>query len=130
MASETNILGRPSKYKEAYCSLVIEEMTQGKSLTAFAAEIGVSRDTITEWCAVHPEFSVAVKKAKAKCLAWWEERGRNIALSGGGTGSATLAVFGMKNMGPDDWKDKHEFDGNLGVTINVVQRGSNNKPTE
>lgn len=107
--------GRPTKYQLTYCDLVIEEMAQGKSLTAFAAEIGVSRETIEEWRRVHPEFSVSVKIAKAKCAAWWEERGR--ALSQGALGNAGVVVFGLKNMAPEDWVERTEtkVDGSLTV---------------
>ena len=97
--------GAPSKYKPEYCDLAIEAGTEGKSLTAFAADIGVSRDTITEWCKVHVEFSLAVKKAKAKCTAWYEQELRRVVQNGGGAGTATLIVFGLKNMGPTDWAD-------------------------
>ena len=105
-----NPVGRPSKYNPKYCARVVMEMANGKSLTAFAADIDVDRDTITEWCNVHPDFSLAVRKGKAKCAAWWEQRGRDIAEKGGGSGSATLAIFGMKNMAADDWREKSEVD--------------------
>lgn len=117
---EKRPVGRPSKYQPTYCNLVIEEMAQGKSLTAFAAEIGVARSTIQEWEAEFPEFSVAVKKAKAKCAAWWEERGRNIAMAGGGPGAATLAIFGMKNMAPDEWEDKSKISGDPLNPLRIV----------
>jgi hypothetical protein len=124
--SQKRPVGRPSLYRETYSHQVIEEMSTGKSLTAFAAEIGVARSTIQEWEAEHPEFSVAVKKGKAKCAAWWEARGRQIAVSGGaGPGAATLAIFGMKNMGSDDWKDKSELSADVGLTINVIERAGN-----
>ncbi len=117
MAEETRPVGRPSKYKETYCDLVIESMSEGKSLTAFAADIGVARDTITEWADVHPEFSAAVKRGKAKCAAWWEERGRIMAQNGGGPGQATAVIFGLKNMGRDDWADRHEHTGADGAPL-------------
>ena len=118
--TEKNPVGRPSKYLPSYCGLVVEEMAEGKSLTAFAAEIGVSRDTITEWAATHPEFSLAVKKGKAKCAAWWEQRGRNIALAGGGPGAATLAIFGMKNMAPDEWEEKTKIAGDAQNPLKLI----------
>lgn len=98
--------GRPSEYKPIYCDLVIEAMTEGKSLTAFAADIGVARSTIQNWSEAHPEFMVAVNIAKAKCAAWWEERGRSAATAGGAPGQVTAIIFGLKNMAPDDWREK------------------------
>ena len=98
--------GRPSKYKPTYCDLVIEHMSEGASLTSFAAEIGVARSSINEWMENHAEFSEAVKIGKAKCAAWWEKLGRNNAITG--EGNATLVIFGLKNMAPEDFRDKQE----------------------
>lgn len=98
--------GRPSEYNPVYCDLVIEAMTDGKSLTAFAAEIGVARSTINYWMDSYPEFSEAVNIAKAKCAAWWEERGRLAATTGGAPGQVTAIIFGLKNMAADDWREK------------------------
>ena len=102
--------GRPSKYDPVYCEQVIEHLEQGSGLTSFAARIGVARSTINEWMKAHPEFSDACARARAKCAAWWEDRGRSIALAGGGPGAATMAMFGMKNMGGEDWKDVSQLD--------------------
>lgn len=106
----SNPVGRPTKYDPAYCEAVIEHMAEGASLTAFAGDIGVARSTINQWMEDQPEFSEAVRVAKAKCAAWWERAGRMIVMGGGGPGASTLAVFGMKNMAPDDWRDKQELD--------------------
>lgn len=111
--------GRPSTYSPTYAGLVIEEMATGKSLTAFAAEIGVARSTINEWMGKHEEFSEAVKIAKAKCAAWWEEKGRAMATQGGAPGQVTAVIFGLKNMAPDDWADvvRNELTGKDGGPI-------------
>ena len=111
--------GRPSKYNEAYDSLIIEEMSQGKSIAAFAAEIGVARSTIQEWEKQYPTFSVALKTGKAKCAAWWEERIR--AIVKGETGNVTAAIFGLKNMAAEDWKDKHDVEHSGTMTVNVLK---------
>ena len=101
-------VGRPTKYKPEYCDMLVEHMAEGASMTSFAAEIDVSRETISEWGRVHPEFSVAIKKGKAKCAAWWERLGRQGAQ--GGDVNPTLVIFGLKNMAADDWRDKQELD--------------------
>lgn len=100
--------GRPSKYRPEYCDAIVEHMKDGASMTSFAAEINVARSTINEWVENYPEFSEAVTRAKAKCAAWWEAVGRNLALTG--QGNATLVVFGLKNMSGDDWRDRKEVD--------------------
>lgn len=110
MTDATRPVGRPSLYKAAFCQQVIEHMATGASLTSFAAEIDVARATLNVWMAEYPEFLDAVGTAKAKCAAWWEKRGRSIAETGGGPGAGTLVMFGLKNMGADDWSDRQSVD--------------------
>lgn len=100
--------GRPSKYDPKFCDMLIDHMSEGASMLSFAAEIDVNRDTLHEWARVHPEFSEAVTRGKAKCAAWWEKIGRNLAATG--EGNATLVVFGLKNMGGGEWVDRQEVD--------------------
>lgn len=102
--------GRPTKYDPMYCDMVEDEMKRGLSLTAFAGLIGVARSTINEWMAQNPEFSEAVGRAKAKRLLFWERQGLSVAESGGPGGQATMIIFGLKNMGGDEWKDKHDVE--------------------
>ena len=106
----TQPVGRPSLYDPEYCELVVAHLADGSSLTSFAAEIDVARSTINKWMGEHPEFSEACARAKAKSAAWWEKQGRSIALAGGGPGAATMTMFGMKNMGAEDWKDSAQVD--------------------
>jgi hypothetical protein len=128
-------IGRPTKYRPEYCDQVIAHMKEGASLTSFAAELCVARSTINEWMANNPEFSESVKIGKAACAAWWERLGRNNAMSG--DGNATLVIFGLKNMAPEDWRDRREFehsnpDGSLAPTKIIIQAASdangNNSP--
>ena len=110
--------GRPTKYDPAYCDAVVAHMSEGASLLSFAAEINVARSTINEWAEVHPEFSEAVSRGKAKCAAWWEAAARNLALTG--AGNATMCVFGLKNMGSDEWRDKQEVEHSGGLKIERI----------
>lgn len=79
------LLGRPTTYKPEYCEQVVEYCKDGDSLTAFAADIGCCRDTITEWRKVHPSFSLACKRALALGQKYWEKelkmcaRGESVA---------------------------------------------------
>ena len=100
--------GRPTDYLSEYCETVIEYCKDGNSLTAFAASIGVARQTITEWGNVHPEFSAAVKKAKAQAGLWWETKLKGHC-DGTSTGNTTAAIFGVKNFCPDDFKDDYNL---------------------
>ena len=103
-------IGRPSKYDPAYCQQVVEHMKAGASLTSFAASVDVARSTINEWMGEHPEFSEACARAKAATAAWWEEQGRIIVVKGGSSAQGSMAQFGMKNMGADDWKEASQID--------------------
>lgn len=112
-------VGRPTKYEPRFCEAVIEDMGEGYSLTAFAGLIGVNRDTINAWMAQFPEFSEAVTRAKAARLRNWEDAAIKMRTNGGGPGGATITVFGLKNMGGDEWSDttKHELTGKDGAAI-------------
>lgn len=95
-------VGRPSKYSKHYCDEVIACMSLGFSLTAFAGEIGVARSTINEWMEVHPEFSEAVKKGKAKRTLSLEKR----LLTADSGPVVTSSIFALKNADPDEWREK------------------------
>lgn len=114
-------VGRPSKYDPTFCDEVVEHLQGGASLTSFAANINVSRATLNVWMEQHPEFLEAVGIAKAKCAAWWELQGRKIAENGGGPGSSTLAIFGMKNMASEDWREKQEVEHSGGIDITEIK---------
>src|SRR3954465_1630351 len=113
MAHRAVAVGRPTKYDRRYCHDIVAFCRHGYSITAFAGHIGVARSTIQEWAGAHEEFSAAVKAPKAAAALWWEERGRTVAERGGGHGSATMVIFNLKNMAPDDYADKrqHEVSG-------------------
>lgn len=112
--------GRPTKYKPEYCERVIEAGREGYSLTAFAAMIEVDRDTITEWCSVHPEFSLAVKHHKAHRARMWEDRLAKVADRGGAPGQATAIIFGLKNVAPEEWRDRTEITGAEGAPLQIA----------
>jgi hypothetical protein len=112
--------GRPSKYDPAFCERLVAHMADGASVTSFAAEIDVARSTINQWAEVHPDFSEALTRGKAKCAAWWEKTGRSVASTG--TGNASMVIFGLKNMSADDWQDKQETKHTGTVGIETVTR--------
>lgn len=107
--------GRPTKYDTAYCEKLVEHMRDGSSVGSFCAEIDIARSTINLWASEHPEFMEALSRGKAKAQAWWEKAGRAVAT--GADGNATMCIFGMKNMGGDDWRDKQEVEHSGSLTI-------------
>jgi len=113
-------VGRPTKYEPRFCDELEACMAEGYSITAFAGKIGVSRSTINEWMSANPEFSEAVSRAKGKRLLHWETAALKVAKEGGGPGTATVIVFGLKNMGDDEWRDKQEFEHSGGAELSVT----------
>jgi transposase-like protein len=102
------LLGRPTKYKEEFNQLVLEDMLQGYTLSAFAGRLCVAPSTVHEWMQSFPEFSRAVARGKALRQRTWETEGLTIARTGGSGSQATMVIFGLKNMGSDEWRDKQE----------------------
>lgn len=91
-------------------------MRKGYSLTAFAGEIGVNRDTVVDWQKKFPEFSVAVKDGQAgrtRCL----EQGLLESELGPKT---TAHIFALKNADPEGWRDRHEVTGADGGPLQVI----------
>lgn len=123
--------GRPTDYRPEYCEAVIEHMKEGASLTSFAASVNCARSTINEWCDKNPEFSEAVKAAKAHCATWWETQGR-LGATGQANVNPTLVIFGLKNMAGEDWREKQDVnhtssDGSMSPTrIELVSPTNDN----
>lgn len=126
--------GQPTKYKPEYCEQIlaffnveptkfITEITTFKNgttkerevevannlptLERFAFNLGVSRDSLQEWAKVHPEFSVAYKRAKELQEQIWKVNALN------GNYNAAFAIFMGKNV--YGYKDKTEVDQNVSV---------------
>ena len=114
--------GRPTKYDASFCDAVVEHCKTGASLTSFAASVDVARSTINEWMEHQPEFSEAVKRAKAHCAAWWEQNARKGMTGESKDVNATLCIFGLKNMAAEDWREKQEVQHSGGVRVERVER--------
>lgn len=105
-------IGRPSKYDPAFCEMLLDHMWKGNSFQSFAAELGVSIDTIYEWAKVHTDFSESKKQGQGFEIAYWER-----ILRGGAQGSlkdfsATATIFALKNKAPAFYRDKIHVDAN------------------
>jgi hypothetical protein len=94
--------GRPSKYVPSCCARILELGRQGASRAQIAAALDINRDTLREWCGIHPEFSAAIKSAMDLSLAWWERIGQEHMLRPGF--NATAFIFQMVNRFPADYR--------------------------
>ena len=110
-------MGRPEKYNEQLSEQIINFMSEGKSLTAFAASINVCKDTIYEWTKKHPEFSDALGIAKTKCEAFWEQKGmEGLFIEKDKRLNTSLWTFYMKcRFG---WKEETVDGGHTVITLN------------
>jgi hypothetical protein len=110
--------GRPTDYKPAYGDEIISLMATGLSLTAAAADLGFHRDTIYAWAEKHPEFSDALKLAKAKRVLCLE---KDLLTAKDGP-VVTSRIFALKNADPTEWREKQvtEHVGKDGGPIETV----------
>lgn len=121
-------VGRPTKYKQEYCQLLIDHMAQGYSYETFPAIIDVCIKTIYTWETEYKEFLQAKMKAFSLCQKFWEELGVKHILNeswseGKGAGgskslNASVWIFNMKNR--FKWRDRQP-DEVIQVTQQVTQ---------
>jgi len=69
------VIGRPTKYNQSFCDVVIRLMKKGHSKLFVAGKLGISRDTLYEWCRKYPEFSDTIKAGEMMSYAYWEDLG-------------------------------------------------------
>lgn len=93
-------MGRKTKYKDNYPSLLREHMKNGDSYTSFASRIGVHIDTLYEWEKVYPEFTEAKKESLMHSQAFWEDIGKKMAQNG------NFQAWKMNMINRFAWRDK------------------------
>lgn len=118
--SNSAAVGRPSKYKDSFPADIIQLMSEGLSLTAAAASIGICRETAYAWEREIPEFSDAVKLARAKRTLKLE---RDLLMADNGP-TVTSRIFALKNACAAEWREKTETEisGPDGKPIESVTR--------
>lgn len=126
----TKRLGRPSEYRPEMCERIIQAMSEGLSLDAAAAEIGVSPRSCYQWQNDIPEFSQAIETGRAKALLAWERRA--IAIAGGESGNAAIISLALRNRSRSaaGWHDaarlEHSGPGGAAIQMQstVLEAGS------
>lgn len=97
-------VGRPTKYNLSMGEKAIELMAEGASKIEVAVGLGISRETLYDYCNKYPEFSDAIKKGESLSEGWWTRQGRiNLHNRDFNTG---LWFINMKNR--FGWRDKIE----------------------
>lgn len=111
---------RPTLYRPEHCEQVVELGRQGKSHAQIAATLEVSRQTLHNWAAAHPEFLDAITHARDLAQAWFEDKGQE-GLDKPGF-NASLWAKQVSCRFPDDYTDrqKRELTGRDGGPIAVA----------
>jgi len=72
-------MGQPTLYRPEYCEMLIKHYAEGGTFESFAGVVDVCYDTLYEWAKVHPAFSEAKNKGKAKSYKFYLDMGKMIA---------------------------------------------------
>lgn len=107
-------------YRKEFGHKLVQHMRTGRSLASFAGSIGVSPTTLKRWEEEHPEFREAIEIAKSINMGKWEEIAIDQA-TGETKGNSATTTFMMKNLHPDEYKDKQvvENEGNVVFMIDT-----------
>ena len=92
-------------YQPHYCHTVLGAGEEGRTLAGMARRLGVTKHQVVAWMEDHQPFREAVFEAQARAQTWWEDRLRQQALEG----NASSTQFAMKNMFPDQYRDRREM---------------------
>lgn len=114
---EGYVFGRPTDYRPEFCDKVVEWGRLGKSKAWMAAELGVSKQTVYDWEAAHPNFLEATTRAITFSQQWWEDAGQR----GMEADKFNSAVW-TKNMAArfrDEWTDRQELTGADGAALTL-----------
>lgn len=113
-------MGRPSKYTEDACRIVVELGREGASRAEMAADLDISFATWQNWEAAHPEFLAATIRARELGQSWWEKQGRKGIWSK--EFNANAYRLQVTNRFPADWRDKqdHEVSGPGGGPVEMI----------
>lgn len=116
--------GRPPDYRDTFCKRIIELGRVGYSQARMAADIGVSKQTITDWAKRHPEFSDALARARTLSQAWWEQQ----AIDGLRDRDFNASIWdkSVKSMFREDYTDRtiNEVVGKDDGAIEIKDSGS------
>jgi len=101
-------MGRRPDYKEEYCQMLIDHMSQGLSYETFAAVVKTHRSTLYRWEAKYSNFRDAKQTGVEAGQLLWEKIGIAQAVGDKALGKGNVAswIFNMKNR--YSWTDRTE----------------------
>lgn len=131
-------MGAPSKYKARFCRMLLAHMAGGLSFESFAGVVGVTNQTLYNWCDAHPDFLDTKKRAWELSRLWWEQLGiqgvqglgpevlrkRKIDSEGkieeeygAAQFNPTTWIFTMCNRFKEEWRQRNEVTGKDGEPL-------------
>ena len=72
---EIKYKGRPTKFEEKYCQMLVEHCAHGGHISDFCTQIGVSQSTVFLWLEKHRAFKEAANTAQAYSLRFYSKIG-------------------------------------------------------
>jgi hypothetical protein len=67
----TNPVGRPTSYNPEYCQVIEQLGADGLTVIELAVSLGVKKQTLYDWAALHPDFADAFTRAKESSEAFF-----------------------------------------------------------
>jgi transcriptional regulator with XRE-family HTH domain len=120
-------VGRPTDYRPEFCEQIIEFGKKGYSESQVAAEFGVTRKTLNNWEAEHPDFLYSSGVYRELAQSWWESLAQNQMLAPTPGFSSGLWSKSMAARFRDDYTERSKTDittggEKLSLDINLVRK--------
>lgn len=104
-------------YRPEHCQMILDDAALGHTLGATAAVIGVTRSTLHDWVASHPELGDAIARAKSVRQRFYEGHAIDIARRGGDSTRMSAIKLGLLNVGGEDWKERLTAEHNVTFSL-------------
>ena len=106
-------------FDERFGIKLVEHMASGLSYQSFAGAIGVSKRVLERW-EENDSWIEWKARAVAQGLLYWEQM-LHAATTKEALADAKLMIFKLKNMFPDEYKDKVEVETNQAPTQIIIK---------
>jgi DNA-binding transcriptional regulator YiaG len=106
-------------FDERFGIKLVEHMSRGLSYQSFAGAIGVSKRVLERW-EENEDWMEWKARAVAQGLLYWENMLHD-ATTKEALADAKLMIFKLKNMFPDEYKDKVEVETNQAPTQIIIK---------
>lgn len=110
------LTGRPTEYRPEYDDLIVQRANEGACFTEFAAEVGVSRQTLHNWKKAHPSFLDAYTRAEQVGEAHWAKKLRTELMIDNKANAPLVKLYFANRF---NWSDKttNEHTGKDGAAL-------------